>query len=33
MAAAIGHLSAAVPDPTAADDLLALAELVTRRNH
>ncbi|KJK58320.1 family 2 encapsulin nanocompartment cargo protein polyprenyl transferase [Saccharothrix sp. ST-888] len=33
MAAAIGHLSAAVPDPTAADDLLALAELVTRRTH
>ncbi|MGK4581525.1 family 2 encapsulin nanocompartment cargo protein polyprenyl transferase [Kitasatospora sp. HPMI-4] len=33
MSAAIGHLSAAVPDPTAADDLLALAELVTRRNH
>ncbi|GAA2231801.1 MULTISPECIES: family 2 encapsulin nanocompartment cargo protein polyprenyl transferase [Kitasatospora] len=33
MAAAIGHLSTAVPDPTAADDLLALAELVTRRNH
>ncbi|MFJ8040654.1 family 2 encapsulin nanocompartment cargo protein polyprenyl transferase [Kitasatospora sp. NPDC096147] len=31
MAAAIGHLADAVPDPSAADDLLALAELVTRR--
>jgi geranylgeranyl diphosphate synthase, type I len=31
MAAAIGHLADAVPDPAAADDLLALAELVTRR--
>ncbi|GAA3010512.1 family 2 encapsulin nanocompartment cargo protein polyprenyl transferase [Kitasatospora albolonga] len=32
MAAAIGHLADAVPDPSAADDLLALAELVTRRS-
>ncbi|MFE9426612.1 family 2 encapsulin nanocompartment cargo protein polyprenyl transferase [Kitasatospora sp. NPDC006697] len=32
MAAAIEHLSAAVPDPADTDDLLALAELVTRRN-
>ncbi|MFJ9520947.1 family 2 encapsulin nanocompartment cargo protein polyprenyl transferase [Kitasatospora sp. NPDC101801] len=31
MAAAIAHLADAVPDPSAADDLLALAELVTRR--
>ncbi|MFC6597164.1 family 2 encapsulin nanocompartment cargo protein polyprenyl transferase [Kitasatospora paranensis] len=33
MAAAIAHLADAVPDPAAADDLLALAELVTRRSH
>ncbi|CCB77795.1 putative geranylgeranyl pyrophosphate synthetase [Includes: Dimethylallyltranstransferase; Geranyltranstransferase; Farnesyltranstransferase] [Streptantibioticus cattleyicolor NRRL 8057 = DSM 46488] len=33
MAEAIGHLSGAVPDGTAAGDLLALAELVTRRSH
>ncbi|WP_281278512.1 family 2 encapsulin nanocompartment cargo protein polyprenyl transferase [Streptomyces tateyamensis] len=33
MAAAIEHLATAVPDPAAADELLALAELVTRRNH
>ncbi|WP_035853883.1 family 2 encapsulin nanocompartment cargo protein polyprenyl transferase [Kitasatospora azatica] len=32
MAAAIEHLAIAVPDPAATDDLLALAELVTRRN-
>ncbi|MFI9269487.1 family 2 encapsulin nanocompartment cargo protein polyprenyl transferase [Kitasatospora sp. NPDC052896] len=32
MAAAIDHLAEAVPLPEAADDLLALAELVTRRN-
>jgi geranylgeranyl diphosphate synthase, type I len=32
MAAAIGHLARAVPDPAGAGDLLALAELVTRRN-
>ncbi|WP_329572338.1 family 2 encapsulin nanocompartment cargo protein polyprenyl transferase [Kitasatospora sp. NBC_01266] len=32
MAAAIDHLSVAVREPSAADDLLALAELVTRRN-
>ncbi|MGF1431180.1 family 2 encapsulin nanocompartment cargo protein polyprenyl transferase [Kitasatospora sp. LaBMicrA B282] len=32
MAAAIEHLAVAVPEPSAADDLLALAELVTRRN-
>ncbi|MEY9944439.1 family 2 encapsulin nanocompartment cargo protein polyprenyl transferase [Kitasatospora sp. GAS1066B] len=32
MAAAIEHLSVAVQEPSAADDLLALAELVTRRN-
>ncbi|WP_344446962.1 polyprenyl synthetase family protein, partial [Kitasatospora nipponensis] len=32
MAAAIEHLALAVPEPAAADDLLALAELVTRRN-
>ncbi|WP_371480871.1 family 2 encapsulin nanocompartment cargo protein polyprenyl transferase [Kitasatospora sp. NBC_00315] len=33
MAAAIAHLAQAVPEPSAADDLLALAELVTRRSH
>ncbi len=33
MAGAIGHLSGVVPDGVAAGDLLALAELVTRRNH
>ncbi|MFD9128449.1 family 2 encapsulin nanocompartment cargo protein polyprenyl transferase [Kitasatospora sp. NPDC059571] len=33
MASAIAHLADAVPDPAAADDLLALAELVTRRSH
>ncbi|MFC8454909.1 family 2 encapsulin nanocompartment cargo protein polyprenyl transferase [Kitasatospora sp. NPDC057223] len=33
MATAIGHLAEAVPEPAAADDLLALAELVTRRSH
>ncbi|MCC9311360.1 polyprenyl synthetase family protein [Kitasatospora sp. RB6PN24] len=32
MAAAIEHLALAVPEPSATDDLLALAELVTRRN-
>jgi geranylgeranyl diphosphate synthase, type I len=32
MAAAIDHLARAVPDPAAAGELLALAELVTRRN-
>ncbi|MBV9024753.1 MAG: polyprenyl synthetase family protein [Streptomycetaceae bacterium] len=32
MADAIGHLSRAVPDGHAAGDLLALAELATRRN-
>ncbi|MCX4748254.1 family 2 encapsulin nanocompartment cargo protein polyprenyl transferase [Kitasatospora sp. NBC_01287] len=32
MATAIEHLALAVPDPEAAEDLLALAELVTRRN-
>ncbi|GGO85195.1 family 2 encapsulin nanocompartment cargo protein polyprenyl transferase [Wenjunlia tyrosinilytica] len=32
MAAAIEHLAEAVPEPAAAGDLLALAELVTRRN-
>jgi geranylgeranyl diphosphate synthase type I len=31
MAAAIEHLAQAVPEPSATDDLLALAELVTRR--
>ncbi|MDH6576713.1 family 2 encapsulin nanocompartment cargo protein polyprenyl transferase [Kitasatospora sp. MAP5-34] len=31
MAAAISHLADAVPDPADADELLALAELVTRR--
>ncbi|MEV6212399.1 family 2 encapsulin nanocompartment cargo protein polyprenyl transferase [Kitasatospora sp. NPDC051914] len=33
MASAIAHLAEAIPDPSAADDLLALAELVTRRSH
>ncbi|MFJ1704584.1 family 2 encapsulin nanocompartment cargo protein polyprenyl transferase [Kitasatospora sp. NPDC088346] len=33
MAAAIAHLAAAVSAPSAADELLALAELVTRRTH
>ncbi|MDH6111225.1 geranylgeranyl diphosphate synthase type I [Kitasatospora sp. MAP12-15] len=33
MAAAIEQLAAAVPAPEAADELLVLAELVTRRNH
>ena len=33
MASAIAHLAQAVPEPAAADDLLALAELVTRRSH
>ncbi|MDH6135347.1 geranylgeranyl diphosphate synthase type I [Kitasatospora sp. MAA4] len=33
MAAAIEQLAAAVPEPEAADELLVLAELVTRRNH
>ncbi|MDF3289073.1 family 2 encapsulin nanocompartment cargo protein polyprenyl transferase [Streptomyces sp. RB6PN23] len=33
MAGAIDHLSGVVPDGVAAGDLLALAELVTRRNH
>ncbi|PJN23334.1 family 2 encapsulin nanocompartment cargo protein polyprenyl transferase [Kitasatospora sp. CB02891] len=33
MAAAISHLAVAVPDPTRTDELLALAELVTRRNY
>ncbi|GAA4854548.1 family 2 encapsulin nanocompartment cargo protein polyprenyl transferase [Kitasatospora terrestris] len=33
MAAAIAHLAEAVPAPAAADELLALAELVTRRSH
>ncbi|MER5639911.1 family 2 encapsulin nanocompartment cargo protein polyprenyl transferase [Kitasatospora sp. NPDC002227] len=32
MAAAIGHLADAVPDPADADELLALAELITRRD-
>ncbi len=32
MAGAIDHLSGAIPDGTKAGDLLALAELVTRRN-
>lgn len=31
MARAVHHLSRAVPDPSAAGDLLALAEFVTRR--
>jgi geranylgeranyl diphosphate synthase type I len=33
MARAVHHLSRAVPDLTAAGDLLALAEFVTRRTH
>ncbi|MFF1792716.1 family 2 encapsulin nanocompartment cargo protein polyprenyl transferase [Kitasatospora sp. NPDC086009] len=33
MAAALGQLATAVPEPSAADELLALAELVTRRTH
>ncbi|MCG6500451.1 family 2 encapsulin nanocompartment cargo protein polyprenyl transferase [Kitasatospora sp. A2-31] len=33
MAAALAQLAVAVPEPSAADDLLALAELVTRRSH
>ncbi|MGW6916661.1 family 2 encapsulin nanocompartment cargo protein polyprenyl transferase [Kitasatospora sp. NPDC054939] len=33
MAAAIAQLARAVPEPSAADELLALAELVTRRSH
>ncbi|MFI6446325.1 family 2 encapsulin nanocompartment cargo protein polyprenyl transferase [Kitasatospora sp. NPDC050543] len=33
MAEAIAHLADAVPEPSAADELLALAELVTRRSH
>ncbi len=33
MAGAIGHLSGAVPDGDRVGDLLALAELVTRRSH
>ncbi|MEV7179195.1 family 2 encapsulin nanocompartment cargo protein polyprenyl transferase [Kitasatospora sp. NPDC093679] len=33
MASAIAHLAEAIPDPSEADDLLALAELVTRRSH
>ncbi|WP_329495843.1 family 2 encapsulin nanocompartment cargo protein polyprenyl transferase [Kitasatospora herbaricolor] len=33
MAAAIDHLAEAVPEPADADELLALAELVTRRSH
>ncbi|MEV4557253.1 family 2 encapsulin nanocompartment cargo protein polyprenyl transferase [Kitasatospora sp. NPDC049285] len=33
MAAAISHLATAVPDPSQADELLALAELVTRRTY
>jgi geranylgeranyl diphosphate synthase, type I len=32
MGAAMDHLARAVPDPAAAGDLLALADLVTRRN-
>jgi geranylgeranyl diphosphate synthase type I len=32
MALALAHLSGAVPEESSADDLLALAELVTRRN-
>ncbi|ARF79761.1 family 2 encapsulin nanocompartment cargo protein polyprenyl transferase [Kitasatospora aureofaciens] len=33
MAAAMAQLALAVPEPSAADELLALAELVTRRTH
>ncbi|MFG2695132.1 family 2 encapsulin nanocompartment cargo protein polyprenyl transferase [Kitasatospora sp. NPDC048407] len=33
MATAISHLAVAVPDPTRTDELLALAELVTRRSY
>ncbi|MFD5466747.1 family 2 encapsulin nanocompartment cargo protein polyprenyl transferase [Kitasatospora sp. NPDC127059] len=33
MAAAMAQLAVAVPEPSAADELLALAELVTRRTH
>lgn len=33
MAAAMAQLAVAVPEPAAADELLALAELVTRRTH
>ncbi|MFD7410109.1 family 2 encapsulin nanocompartment cargo protein polyprenyl transferase [Kitasatospora purpeofusca] len=33
MAAAMSQLALAVPEPSAADELLALAELVTRRTH
>ncbi len=33
MADAIGHLARALPDGTGTEDLLGLAELVTRRNH
>ncbi|MEU6173555.1 family 2 encapsulin nanocompartment cargo protein polyprenyl transferase [Streptantibioticus parmotrematis] len=33
MAGAIGHLSGAIPDGAQAGELLALAELVTRRSH
>ncbi|MFC3233797.1 polyprenyl synthetase family protein [Streptomyces nitrosporeus] len=33
MARAVHHLSRAVPDPATAEELLALAEFVTRRTH
>lgn len=33
MAAAMAQLAVAVPEPSSADELLALAELVTRRSH
>jgi geranylgeranyl diphosphate synthase type I len=33
LAAAVGHLADAVPDPADAGELLALAELATRRDH
>lgn len=33
MATALAQLATAVPEPSAADELLALAELVTRRTH
>jgi geranylgeranyl diphosphate synthase type I len=33
MAGAVTHLSAVMPEPDAAGDLLALAHLATRRNH